>query len=526
MKIVLKKANFFLLFVLSVLIILLINYYPSFYAKAESPRGMIFSGQSSLLDPWDLNVYVAAINWSQKYGLYFQNAYTTTSHKPIILYPLYTLLGIFFPAGNAFAIYQAMSICTAIIFITFTYLLIKKFVNKYLALLATNLALLGGGFGWYFFGNKFLSSDLVLTPLTFSSAFSKPHEMISLIFYFFALYHIFTAISKRSIKNSVISSFSLALSIIFYPYLLLTFFFISFIYAFFLYKFKLKSYQTLLIPLISSSILVLIYGAYLYSDENFFGVTMAILSKPNIFNLIESYGLLGIISLIQLFRIKKSKVLIFANIWFFTGVVASYLPISYSKYFLRGLFLPLSIISVFFIKKVSKKFNTDLLALSLAFLLISSLTSIYLFNLKLVSARNAGSRWVYLKREEVDAFEFLNKFTTSGSGILSTYIPGNFIPSYTYNRVYYGHNTQTPSSREKIDHLTKFYTNQMSESEAEIFLEENNVSYVYWGRDEKGLTRNSIKDYLDYKFLHPVFQNSEVVIYNIKHNRINENSEN
>ena len=95
-----------LLIILASIIFIFINHFPNYYAWKNTPEGFTFSGQASWFDPWDINVYVSAINWGQSHGFLMQNVYTSQPNKPIFYYPLYTLLGIVFPNTDVFILFH------------------------------------------------------------------------------------------------------------------------------------------------------------------------------------------------------------------------------------------------------------------------------------------------------------------------------------------------------------------------------------------------------------------------------------
>lgn len=58
-----KSHRFKIAFCLFTIIfaIIFINQFPDYYALTKTPKGFFYSGQASWFDPWDINVYTAAI---------------------------------------------------------------------------------------------------------------------------------------------------------------------------------------------------------------------------------------------------------------------------------------------------------------------------------------------------------------------------------------------------------------------------------------------------------------------------------
>ncbi|MCR4326275.1 MAG: hypothetical protein NUV52_01315, partial [Candidatus Roizmanbacteria bacterium] len=68
--------------------VLFITHFPTWYALINTPIGYAFTGNNAWFDPWDLNVYVAAIRWGQQGHLLLKNVYTTQNLQPTLMYPL------------------------------------------------------------------------------------------------------------------------------------------------------------------------------------------------------------------------------------------------------------------------------------------------------------------------------------------------------------------------------------------------------------------------------------------------------
>src|SRR3990172_10746449 len=108
MKLLLKNKNRIKISLTIILVVFLFNF-PNFYGYLFPPENKVYLGQVSFFDPWDVNVYVSVIRWSQTYGPEFQNAYTTTPHKVTFLYPFYTLVGILFSNIEPFLLFNILT---------------------------------------------------------------------------------------------------------------------------------------------------------------------------------------------------------------------------------------------------------------------------------------------------------------------------------------------------------------------------------------------------------------------------------
>ena len=218
----------------------------------------------------------------------------------------------------------------------------------------------------------------------------------------------------------------------------------------------------------------------------------------------------------QLFQKNKDSTSIFLNLWFFVNIFLAYLPFGFARYFLRALFFPLVILALKSINRLDKRFVAYKKMLLVVFILLALPSNFVVSIIQIANAGKVSNRWYYLSKNEDEAIDFLNQKSPNGSGVLSSYPIGNHIPAHTNNRVYYGHNHQTPNSKEKIDNLTKFYANEYSNEEAEKFVKENNISYVWWGQDEKEIANEHGEKMLKYDFLKSVYVNSEIEVYSVK----------
>lgn len=91
---------------------------------------------------------------------------------------------------------------------------------------------------------------------------------------------------------------------------------------------------------------------------------------------------------------------------------------------------------------------------------------------------------------------------------------GNYIPTQGHLKVYFGHLIQTPESSVKIQNLVDFYSNKYDDVAALKFLKENNIIYVFYGKEEQDLTvKYNQSQKLKYTFLKPIFSKKDLVIF-------------
>ena len=100
--------------------------------------------------------------------------------------------------------------------------------------------------------------------------------------------------------------------------------------------------------------------------------------------------------------------------------------------------------------------------------------------------------------------------------VLSKITAGNYIPAYSGNFVYLGHGVETPFFDNRIIKADEFFIGNLTEEEAIEFLKTENISYIFYGPQEK---ENSIKDIGTYSYLIPVYQTPLVTIYKINYEK-------
>lgn len=189
--------------------------------------------------------------------------------------------------------------------------------------------------------------------------------------------------------------------------------------------------------------------------------------------------------------------------------------------------LPLAVLSVvtlsslaqFFgkIKRVILIFFTILLFFPSIFLMIVSVKAQTDFIDHKLAANypslSFGNYVVYPTRDFMEGVFFLAKNTTEKEVILSGPTSGNHIAAYAGRFVYIGHGSQTVRFyEEKLPAVTRFYSGQMADKEAKKFLQDNRVTDVFFGPEEK-----QWGDWVRKKpFLELVYINGEVRIYKVK----------
>lgn len=263
--------------------------------------------------------------------------------------------------------------------------------------------------------------------------------------------------------------------------------------------------------LISIPVLI-VYYQHLNTNITFGSVLNQKLNTPNLPEVLLGYGILIVFVFLQIKSKKNKDERLFLNLWFFLSVFLSYLPFGFSRFFLRGLFFPLVILSIYGLHIILNKYKNFRIILILMLILITPLSTFYMFKLRIEETQKFNP-WFYQPKEVGSVLTNIQQNSPYKDAVLTSYNAGNYIPAHSNLRVYFGHLIQTPNSEEKIINLTKFYGNVFTDSEAQKFLESNNIQYVLFSPDEKAITKSYAgNQILKYNFLFPIFEAGDIIV--------------
>jgi hypothetical protein len=507
-----------------------INLFPHWFAWKQTPAGYVFTNQASWFDPWDLNVYVAAVRWGQEQGFLMENVYASEPNRAIVYYPAYAAVGRIFQSVEPFLLFYIFSAAVTFLLVgTIVFFLGQIFKQPLVVALATTAVVLAGGLGFLLFPN-YQSIDTTMTSVTFQSAFQRPHEGIALAAYITAIFSFFLSLRKADGRWRTdrrwrwLTVFSLGLTLFFYPYYLISLFLIGGLYYVWQYGFTLGEKRPVTLQNLTyffslTAIGLTTVGLMAYNlslNPSFSGVIQQHLSSPTLIPFGFGYGVLLISFIFQLIWMRPlSSLQKLIIVWVIVNVALSVLPVGYARFFLRGTYLPLVIAAVMVLKHLVKTyFPTQFPSLYHIFLwyLLGavSMTSLSIFYHRLKEVER-DNRWYYMTQAEHGALETLQSQAPSLSGVLSDYYMGNQIPAHTSQRVYFGHLLQTPDVSKRYQKIAAFYSGSMDENEAREFLRSAKVNYVYWGVEENALANNAPH----YEFLTEIYQKDGVVLYQL-----------
>lgn len=239
----------------------------------------------------------------------------------------------------------------------------------------------------------------------------------------------------------------------------------------------------------------------------------------------------GIAGLLLVF-IKKEKKLLAIATWVlaaFLGIAVFTLkPIqSPARFVQTANHVPLALLSVYLVSEISKKINKKIVTIVLYTLLliipvIGIIQSYYSLKaqLQFIGQRaNATmplvpypSQVMYPLKDFYFAMEWLRLYSKPEEVVFSKITAGNYIPAYAGNFVYLGHNPETPHFAIREQNIREFFMFTLPETEAKEFLRKANISYVFYGPQEKEESGGKPPPY---SFLKSVYQSGYVTIYKV-----------
>jgi hypothetical protein len=114
---------------------------------------------------------------------------------------------------------------------------------------------------------------------------------------------------------------------------------------------------------------------------------------------------------------------------------------------------------------------------------------------------------VYIPSPVMEAVSYLNHNIPLYSHVLSTFYTGMYLPSFTDTVVYVGNERATNQFYEKYQFSEQFFRGTMLLSDVPRFLEDNDITYVFWDVGESPIRYQT--------YLTPIFQNSMVTLFRV-----------
>ena len=488
---------------------------------------------------YDYHVYLSVINEGQNGFWLFKDHFTSDDTKPGIFYLYYIFLGKISSIFRLWPplVYHLARIVSVEIFLVAVFLLMRLLLPNRLSFPAAVAAIISTLPPLYFFRQPDAFSTF--TPWwSFLEAISRldglPHHIFGQAMLLISLIYFLKFFKAKEKKFLLLASVTAVISGIVLPPALfpvviglpLTFTAAS-LYQFIKYK-KITVDKTVTAPFIIywlSSLIPLALSAW-QTRQGYPWILWQTweVSRWNVqetaFNrhLLTSFSLLSIISIPAIIHIFKKNdwPKIFVVFWAATPIVmlpfVNLVSIGKIRLITAAPFVPWSVlaaVSFGLLFAGLRKKSLSYLTVA-AFILLNWSVTIPLLIQKIKTSRRFPlySNF-FIPQKNWNSITYIKDNLPAGSIILSNEYVGNIIPAYTPSISYFGHINQTLDFAKKQGNVWLFYTRNISDSEALNFLEQNNISYIFYGEDEVMLGKSKI----DYPFLEKIYDRDGIFIF-------------
>ncbi len=172
-------------------------------------------------------------------------------------------------------------------------------------------------------------------------------------------------------------------------------------------------------------------------------------------------------------------------------------------------YVPAGILAAMGVREITRVAGRNAAKIVVCIMLAASIFLTVSFTRKTFEDQQRIYTNVYLLREEWDAIRYLST-VPKNSGVLVLKYIGEIIPVYASARVFLGETPGAIDWGERYVEAVRFYSGQLTDSQARNFLHNEHISYIYWGWDEKEYLKTPM---LYPNVLAPVFQTPAVSIF-------------
>lgn len=489
--------------------------FPTVHNASHTPSGYWYPRQTSWFDAWDTNFQVSYMRYGERRGVMLENTYTTSSHGPVFIYQYYTLLGVMnrLLHLDPFVLFHLASIVTSAILILTCYVVSALFFRqKIYRLSAFVMIVLGGGLGWLTFLPR--AADYAIAGFTMVNAFERGHEALITLLLLWVFIEIYRYIKSLNKKNLILAGIASFIGVAIHPPFIALLVFVGVVLGVWMKRARKDA------GLLKYALgLTGFFGVYSYiflipllGNRGFAGVVGQNLFSANILSIALGFGALGIFILWEvLFDKERSEKKIFVQTVFFSQLSFVFLPVGFHLYFFKNMHVFGVLLGLWGLQNLisDKRWQHTIL---IGIVILSLFTRLHIF--RELSSPNPNNSFMYLTKQEGDALADMSKLPPD-SGVLSLYRMGNYIPAFSDTRVYYGHKFQTPDNAATLQKAISFYIT-MSEKEQRKFLQEYNITYIYYGLEEATYRRQANLPIANpFSYFPIIFQNDTSIIYQI-----------
>jgi hypothetical protein len=186
-------------------------------------------------------------------------------------------------------------------------------------------------------------------------------------------------------------------------------------------------------------------------------------------------GILGVLGTLKRKDFLANLIIAWAMIPFLVfPLLGKILPLSQERIFEMSIFLPLAILSTFFIENIRQKLRIIFLTM----IVIFTLPYLYLTIKNQIKSFAYPYFNVYIPNPTLEAFNWLDQNSIDESVVLSSYFTANMIPAFTHNKVFFGHDFVTYQAKDRLKDLAFIFDPQSDSQKIAEILKQYQVKYL------------------------------------------------
>lgn len=518
-------------------IILLLSFSPLIYNIYITPPGTYFPLIHNHL--LDYHLYLHYMRQAYEGSWLIVSRYTPEDFPARFAYPVYLFLGKFarLTSLSLPITYTLSRLAGGILLLGLIYKLTKLIypASKAQRVLAFFLVLFGGGFWTISQSGQGFAINTMLSYWTENDVVGRltyvPHHLMAKVIMLSSFLLLTKALKQKSFKLLAASSFVGLLTGFASPFvalnqeIIMAITTIAVILVNLYHKKSSKLYLIYLFTYMFFSGLSLVYfrwleqsgypwSVYLDWEKGGFLVTFGeylLFSGPNLI-----FSILGFAFFLRQKNFLSLLLLSwFVESWIGIFLLAPFFPVQNMRFLAGAYFIPLGVIAAkgfFHLTDILSRFVRRKKAIIIGvvlFLTCLVFAGNIFANLKFQSSFFSPYYYnVYLSRDLLAAFSFLDLSTPKKSVVLSGGYIANLIPAYAHNKTVHGHPTQTYQAQEKDVEAIRFFAQDDVEFSRNL-LQKYRISYVFFAQD----TPPPRPDFIDALGLSKIYSNTLVTIY-------------
>jgi len=499
---------------------------PFLYASLKSDETFLFSG--FLLNPLDGNTYLSKMRQGWEGNWLFELTYSSEKNQPAFLFVFYLFLG---HLSRLFNFDLRLTFHLARLFSSLAVFLALKgffqwcFKETRTVKVALAWSVFGAGIGWIAlpFGG-FTPDFWIAEGYVFLATFANPHFPLAIAIMVWMM-----TLSQDNLKHPLQIWFALLAGFVLANLSPFAWVITSLVLGVFggisYWRNNRGNLKAILLRLIGFSlggVPFLLYQFWIVRHDMVLAEwnRQNVTPSPDFWELLLGYLPLAIWAFwggMKVVRHREAQTLI-PLIWIVLSLVLIYFPSSLQRRFMIGLYVPLVALALNAVEDVSIQHKHTVKGNPRAFLLnfslaISVVTNIVLLFVTIQAVQQRRST-IFLYREELKAFEWLNEQLPEDAVIMAAPESGSFLPAWTDLRVVYGHPFESVQAEKKRELVERFYQGKLSFLEQKKFLTENSVDAILWGVREQAIGNLEFQRILEQTY--PIgYHSGQITIYRV-----------